>query len=805
MKKLIVIFYFIISLSFNLSAQNIESWIDSKKPLLFEKIYVHVDREFYSPGDVIWMKVYQVNGITHQLNSNYRNIYIQLVSDKGKVVQDIVLFSINGQAAGEFNTESVADGIYTIRAYTKYLENFGEDACFQQKVWISKPMKSIVVTEESQVDLTKKAQPDNSKIDVAFLSEGGNMVLNALNNVAFKAINPKGRGIYVSGQIRNDRGDTITSFATTYLGMGKFNLMPVDGMNYYATIDQYPDLKIPLPQANKNGLCLKSKETDESLMFEISANMKGNKSPGFYFIASHKGEILFQQKIGMVDYSQSVKVSKSLFPNGISKITLLDTSLVPLAERLLFIDNGKGDLLSLRLNQKEFKPREAVKIDVDALLEPGDTINSNMLVAVVNKNYFSTGENNQNIKSYLLLDSDLKGAIESPAAYFVDDKFHTSAEKLDLLMLVHGWRSYLWDDVEKTPTPSLEDWNDAGITISGHVKKLLWKGPVPEATIALDYVFKKFRIGETTTDPNGRFTFKRIYLLETLKVMLNAQTKDGRRNAEIILNPLAKKDSVDLSGNTCLDIDLNSDFMRDNYSNRMKEMLFNPGAGSILLEGIDVVRKKNDAIMRSGGAYPWADNTLTITRKDYSYLNLIDYLKYKLPALTDYGDEIIMKGKPVVFMVDGLDSQYSFKDIRTIKMNEIETIDILNPGFRIGFSPDFLGNVNQNGLIAIYKKSIPDVMQSDIYVKGRIVPKIKSFALPKKFYSPEYTLENIKSAQFDFRPTLYWNPDVRFENGKATLDFFTSDLPAEYVVCVEGITKNGKICFGTTNFTVNKE
>jgi hypothetical protein len=371
-------------------------------------------------------------------------------------------------------------------------------------------------------------------------------------------------------------------------------------------------------------------------------------------------------------------------------------------------------------------------------------------------------------------------------------------------MLVHGWRTYIWDDVVKNPSPSLEDWNDAGITVSGRVKKLLWKGPAPEATVALDYAYKKFRIGETTADQSGRFAFKHVYLLEALKVMLNARAKDGTRNAEIILDPLPQKYSVDLSANDCMDIDLNSDFMRDNSSKRMKEMLFNPQAGSILLEGIDVVQKKNDAIKRSGGAYPWADNTLTITRNDYSFLSLVDYLRTKVPTFVDYGDEVQLRGKPVSFMVDGLDSQYSLNDIRTIKMNEIETIDILNPGFRIGFSPDFLGNVNQAGLIAIYKKSIPDVMQSDIYVKGRLVPTLKGFTLPKKFYSPAYTPDNINTAPFDFRPTLYWNPDVAFENGKAAIDFFTSDIPADYDVYIEGITKKGKICFGTTHFKVSQ-
>lgn len=797
MKKLNVLIIFIFFFIVRLSAQTTESWIDTKKPLLFEKLYIHVDREFYSPGDMIWLKVYHVNGYTHQLNSNYRNIVVQLVSEEGKIVRDILLFSMKGQANGELTTDALPEGVYTIRATDKYLENYGEDAMFHKKVWISKSQKA-----KEPID---KQKADSSKIAVDFLPEGGNMVLNVPNNIAFKAINQKGRGIDISGKIVNDLGETIIPFSTSYLGMGKIQLTPLDGRSYYAVIDHHPDLKIGLPAAISMGLSLKYIQSNDSLKFEISTNYKQKYNQPFTFIASHKGMILHVTEIGLDGFSQVIRLKKELFPTGISKITLQDTALHVIAERLIFVDNDKNVSLKLGLNQKEFKPREEVKIEVDLGLNPGDSIKSTLSVSVANRSLFSTGENTQNIKSYLLLDSELKGALESPADCFVDDRQHTSAEKLDLVMLVHGWRSYLWDDVEKTPLPSLDDWNDAGLTISGYVKKLLWNAPSSEAEVSLDYVFKKFKVGQTTADKNGRFLFKNIFLLDNLKIMLNAQTRGGNRNAEIILDPVPKKDSVIVLNNPCFDIDLNSAFMHENFSKRKKELDFIPESGSILLESIDIVKKKDNAMMRSFGAYPWADKTLTITRNDYTFYTLQDYLLAKLPGFMEMGDEISFKNRPVDFMVDGLDSYYSYREIRTIKMNEIQTIDIVDPGFRRGFSMGELGVVNENGLIAIYKKAEPDILQSDIYVKGRIMPKLKGYTLPGKFYSPEYTLENRQSPVPDVRPTLYWNPDIQTENGHATIQFFTSDVHADYVVYLEGISKKGKICYGTTTFSVDKK
>ena len=92
MKKLIAVFFFLMFMVAQVFAQKIERLIPSEKPLLFEKLYLHVDREIYAPGDMIWLKAYQVNGHTHQLNSNYRNIFVELVSDSGRIVDDLMLF-----------------------------------------------------------------------------------------------------------------------------------------------------------------------------------------------------------------------------------------------------------------------------------------------------------------------------------------------------------------------------------------------------------------------------------------------------------------------------------------------------------------------------------------------------------------------------------------------------------------------------------------------------------------------------------------------------------------------------------------
>lgn len=799
MKTLTATLFFILFFFPRLFSQDIESLIESKKPLLFEKLYVHVDRELYAPGDKIWMKIYQVNGITHQLNTNFRNVYVQLISEDGTVVQDLYLLTIKGIADGEFKTDTLPKGLYTIRAFTKYLENFGEAALFHKKIW-------IVNAAELQRTGQETAGAED-KMDISFLPEGGNLVSNALNTIAFKAIDGKGKGIYISGNVISDIGDTITSIGTSYKGMGKFNLMPDEGLNYFVAIDQFSGRKFPLPKAQSEGICLSYEPGEESLTFELSTNMKLETYPEFYLMASYKGIVLFYKKIKMTDFVQAVKVNKHLFPTGISKITVLDLQLKPLAERLIYVDNNEGDQLQLRINQEKFEPRRKVNIDVAALLESGDSITSSLSVAVVNENYLSTGEYGQNIKSSLLLDSDLKGAIESPADYFVDDEFHDSAEKLDLLMMVHGWRTYLWDDIEKKQTPSLEDWNDAGIDIRGWAKRILWKEPLSGAEVSLDYVFQDFQIAKTTTNSAGRFSFGGVYFVDSLDIMLNARTKNGTKNVEILLDQIMKRDSTialpKLNMNT-FKIDLNPSFASDNYYRRTKELEFFPEKGTIMLDEVEILEKKvGRAFNRSFGEYVWADKTFVVKPSDYSFQYVIDYLRYNLPSLVVTGDSFMIGNKPVTFMLDGVAIEEF--ELRTIRMKEIELIDILHPGFRRGFSAGLLGVVDQSGLIAIYQKTAFKPIIDYSFSKGRFRPELKGYHRPTAFYSPKYTPENIASPKPDFRPTLYWNPNLTLEDGKANIDFFTSDELADFVVVVEGITKNGKICFGITSFSVNKE
>jgi hypothetical protein len=65
----------------------------------------------------------------------------------------------------------------------------------------------------------------------------------------------------------------------------------------------------------------------------------------------------------------------------------------------------------------------------------------------------------------------------------------------------------------------------------------------------------------------------------------------------------------------------------------------------------------------------------------------------------------------------------------------------------------------------------------------------------RQFISPDYSSEEMMESHIpDYRNTLYWNPSVKTDkDGKARVEFWSSDNKSEYVINIQGITLGGKI------------
>lgn len=140
----------------------------------------------------------------------------------------------------------------------------------------------------------------------------------------------------------------------------------------------------------------------------------------------------------------------------------------------------------------------------------------------------------------------------------------------------------------------------------------------------------------------------------------------------------------------------------------------------------------------------------------------------------------------------------------------VDGVPIFNTQKIIGFDPlkvqsldvitrrYFIGSAIFDGLVS-YRTYTGDLAGFPLDSKV-LVHNYEGVQAKREFYSPQYnTSQQVESRLPDFRDLLYWNPDVNITDGKAHLEFYTSDQPGTYKVVIQGISSQG--IPGQTSFT----
>ncbi|HYC87054.1 MAG TPA: MG2 domain-containing protein, partial [Chryseosolibacter sp.] len=104
-----------------------------------EKVYLHFDRPFYKPGDDIWFNAFVLDGSTHRATSVSDVVYVELNDPKGSKLSTLELFVQEGSARGDFRLPDYAPGgMYTVRAYTQWMRNAGEQSFYSREIQVQK-------------------------------------------------------------------------------------------------------------------------------------------------------------------------------------------------------------------------------------------------------------------------------------------------------------------------------------------------------------------------------------------------------------------------------------------------------------------------------------------------------------------------------------------------------------------------------------------------------------------------------------------------------------------------------------------
>jgi hypothetical protein len=719
-------------------------------------------------------------------------VHAELIDKSGKKIQKHLLYVEDGWAPGRMAIPDTLDpGQYLLRAYSDIQDSLGEDHFFHKTLEVSK-VRSTLDKEENRVP--EAATPE---IDLAFLPEGGFLLEGRMNTVGIKTLDQHGRSIAVMGEILNQKGAVVSTFETSYKGMDTVRLHPLPGEKYQIRLLGYPGFHHKISSVRKKGIKVEFCEASEKeLLFRVASNSSSYLGKNFLFAIMHRGSVIFQKNFNMKEPEFPIRISSLALPAGINRFVLLDENLIPVSERLYFSKNLDINQIRIESDQETYSTRSPVTLHLSEMEDLGGMAWSSLSLSVVAANAVDKSKKAMDIRSCLLINSELKGQIDSPSEFFQDDEEHASDEKLDLLMLTQGWSSYLWNSMHREE-PGTEIQTLAGITLSGSVRKAFSKKPVVDGLVVCNIFNSQGHFSkEATTDKKGRFSFQGLYFPDTAALFLQGYNNKGNLYTEVFLDPVMQRDPG-ISSSFLPVFRHISEFpvrlYQQQYFNEQELRDYSLRTGSILLDEVTVTSKYTPVSDGHFRLYGIPMDSYKITEKDYHYHTVFDYLQAHVSGL---------KGPPISFatgasgkllLLNGV--QTEFEIIQSIPMSDVDVIEFIKHHNVTGVA--MFGTRGAGGVISIFTKKGGDLTYNT-YVQGSLSDRIMGFSSYREFYTPAYTPENINSEMPDRRITLYWNPEINIREGHAEVSFFTSDEAARYRIYVEGISNTGEICQGSS-------
>ncbi|HEY4788935.1 MAG TPA: carboxypeptidase-like regulatory domain-containing protein, partial [Bacteroidales bacterium] len=661
----------------------------------------------------------------------------------------------------------------------------------------------------------KLTDPDTTKFDIHFFPEGGSLVADVASLVGFKAIDGLGRGRDVKGKIVSSDGDTVAWFESSHLGMGAFSFMPIHDKKYYAVgmVKNKSPFRSELPAALPKGFAMRINNNDTaSMMVSISTNqetLNEYKDKELILLGQSYGKTCISAKLKVVGLQFGVKLAKSYFPAGIASIILLDEDRKPYCERLAFIDKKVNYNIQVASDKKTYKGREDVVLKVKALDAQKNPVKTNLSLSVVDAN--QVPEDYENIVSYFLLQSEVKGNIEKSSLYF-DTTNVNRRKQLDLLLLTQGWRDFVWKQLQDSVI-RIKYMIEPGITISGRVRQKFINKPIPGANVTMFLAGGKKSTLFTKADSLGRYYIDGVEFYGNKHVIITSSDSKGKRTGWIlrdsaifpkpIVIPYRQEYNI-----VQLEMKL-FDSEADSRKNAMKKYTLSDtiALSSVVISGISQKREKQNQEHYLEGAT--VDYDFTIGPDDYTFPDVGAFLMFKVPGAqpsavnpdnaSDAPNMVAFRNmgellKPR-FIVDNLtiNSQDEYV-VYNLTMEQIERILISRS------DPMAMETANRNRfVISIFTK--PGAMDKKNFFT--INDYIDGYYQARVFYAPKYTAPRREGEKPDLRTTIYWNNNVTTDdNGEATVSFSNADKPTKIKVSTQGMTSKGIPVSGTTSYEV---
>ena len=500
-----------------------------------EKIFLHTDKPYYMAGDTLWFRAHVVDASTHVPADASRYVYVDFrcvdktpVGTAAPAAQHYRILERDGVYAGYIPLPmTLESGNYELTAYTHFMRNLPHDYFFRQSVYVSAyGQRYAPGKQEAAADY-----------DVTFHPEGGYLIEGVRSTAGFKALRADGTSVGITGHIVDETGREVARFASQHAGMGKCAFTPEAGHRYTAICRDAAgtERRVRLPEAQSRACVLQVYPASER--FTVQAAAASAYDPGSLRLLIHcRGNVCYNGVLDPATRQASFRWED--FPQGVLQILLLDEGMRTLSERLLFhYDPELEATARIHPDKPEYGRREKVSLELEFRDAQGDPLTGNVSLAVTDSRIIDPDFAHRDIRTELLLESELRGYIEDPDYYF-GERTPERMAAADALMLTQGWRRYdipkVLQGVYAEPELPLE----IGQEITGRLEKTgLFRGRNFKgyAVSALVPRFGAFFRAEVERD--GSFALNGFDMPDSTHFVLRAEGPGGKTDVVLAADP----------------------------------------------------------------------------------------------------------------------------------------------------------------------------------------------------------------------------------------------------------------------------
>ncbi len=693
--------------------------------------------------------------------------------------------------------------------------------------WVTLSVGETPDSYRSETVILKK-----NPVDLQFFPESGQLVHGFLNKLGVKAIGIGSKGIPLKGTVFDDKAQPIIDFSTNHLGMGTFTMQADSARTYYAKVSEPNDSTgttthiYPLPKVSPEGSILSVSRVGEKIWTRISSNsLKGQ----VYIKVACRGKDYFLLE-GPLKNGKLVKdMPSDELPAGILVFTLLDQEKRPIAERLFFNHKDEEALdISIQTDKNVYSRREKTQLDLHIIGPASQSKRASLSVLVLNKAHFQP-ESINTIRSYLLLDSEIRGEIEDPDYYFraqTPKRF----EALDALLLTQGWRNYLYPVKRKG---HIFYWPEKGLEINGAVQVLRNKSNTsPNINVSLATFGRETKFYTTAADSLGRFGFvlDDDYGPDMPYLLSSVDPKGTKSNHNIRLDTISQLKVAYRQKPIIRESDTVVKAVVEAGKERLRtEMVFDSLYGVTQLD--EVVVSDHFLTPERAKLYEkYGDPDVIIPgddirdkEKEWSY-GLYSIL------LFNYGDQIAIERFPdgfmlahvrggsreaTLLMVDGkLLESHLYEYVPSMSPEIVERVELIKYAkfFKSRYltvfpQADLFEIPSLGHIISITTKGGVGVQAPIRPEPGTLKASIPLYSPVKEFYAPKYD-KPVPSQEDkpDLRSVIHWQPDIFMDQTqKASSSFYNGDILGEYVIIVEAISEDGHLGYATKEYVVEEK